>query len=87
MVFVATGGRLERLFGKAWKDVVKKWHELTNLMTCRVAEERPTHQQTILLLVGLGGALRESTGLAVAIDLADWATKHLVQPRNAAKGR
>ncbi len=42
---------------QSWEDRMKKWHELTNLMTCRVAEEQPTHLQTLLLLVGLGGAL------------------------------
>jgi len=42
---------------QSWKARMKKWHELTDLMTHRVAEDQPTHRQTLLLLVGLGGAL------------------------------
>ena len=42
---------------QSWKDRMKKWHELTDLMTQRVADDQPSHMQTLLLLVGQGGAL------------------------------
>jgi SEC-C motif len=42
---------------QSWQDRMKQWHELTNLMTRRVEADQPTHMQSLLLLVGVGGAL------------------------------
>jgi hypothetical protein len=42
---------------QSWKERMKKWHELTGLMTQRVAEDQPTHRQTLLLLVGMSAVL------------------------------
>src|ERR1700722_2811614 len=42
---------------QSWKKRMKEWHELTSLMTQRVAEDQPTHQQTLVLLAGLGAVL------------------------------
>ena len=42
---------------QSWQDRMNQWHELTNLMTRRVDDDQPTHLQSLVLLVGVGGAL------------------------------